>query len=61
MLTGPMKRREFFRFTGLSAAALIMPGCQQLGSFIDEPTAVQGKNAHELTDPGRAFIWAELE
>ncbi|CAN5896187.1 hypothetical protein BH24BAC1_BH24BAC1_34350 [soil metagenome] len=58
MLTGPTNRREFFRFTGLSAAAaaLIMPGCQQLGDFIDEPTAVQAKNAHDLIDLGSGDI-----
>jgi hypothetical protein len=34
-----MKRREFFRFTGLSAAAaaLIMPGCKQIEDFLGDP------------------------
>jgi rubrerythrin len=38
-ISSPMKRREFFRFTGLSAAAaaLIMPGCKQIEDFIGDP------------------------
>lgn len=38
-LTSPMKRREFFVFTGLSAAAaaMIMPGCKQIEDFIGDP------------------------